>query len=113
MTSYGTHTYTTDVQGILTLSATVSDDIQWEVSITVNCTAPAQPAQLYGPPEDCYPAEGPEFELTDLCVVAGKIVIVSTQDWRVGEALFGETMWLHLYYDAVTDAKENMDDDQD
>ena len=109
MTSYGTHTYTTDVQGSLVLSATVSENIQWEVSITVNCTSPFQPARLSGPPEDCYPAEGPEFELDEFEVFVGKTVIVSTRDWSVGEALFGDNIWAHLYDDAVTDAEENME----
>ena len=113
MTSYGTHTYTTDIQGMFTLSTVVDTGIQWEVSITVNCTSPGCPAKLSGPPEDCYPAEGPEFELDEFEVFVGKTVIIKSKDWNVGEALFSDNLWAHLYDDAVTDAEENPPEEGD
>ncbi len=37
-------------------------DFQFEIE--VDCT-PSVPAQVSGPPESCYPAEGGEIEITD------------------------------------------------
>ena len=30
--------------------------------------SPGRPAQIYGPPERCYPAEGPEVEIGDIYI---------------------------------------------
>ena len=114
MKTYGTHTYNTDVQATLTLSAKVEDDgLQWEVSITVTCTSPYRPAQLYGPPEHCSPAEGPEYEFEEFEFFAGKVVILKSTDWTVAEALFGPNIWNHLYDDAVTDAEEQPQEEEE
>ena len=110
MTAYGTHTYTTTMQGELMLPTAFDDTLQWEVSVTVTCTYPGCTAQLYGPPENCYPAEGPEFEFVSFKFFVGKLVIVETRNWAVAEALFGKIIWNHLYYDAVADAEENPDE---
>ena len=111
MTNYGTHTYNTDVQGWLKYLERVDDDgLLWEVSITVTCTYHGCAAQLCGPPENCYPAEGPEFEFISFEFFVGKTVIVDSESWAVAEALFGKIIWKHLYDDAVTDAEENFDD---
>ena len=70
MPNYGTHTYNTDVQACLVLSGNAIDDgLDWEVSVTVACTSPYVPAQVYGPPENCYPSEGPEFEWDEFPVL--------------------------------------------
>ncbi len=114
MPNYGTHTYTADVQATLSLSAEVEDDgLQWEVSVTVTCTSPYRPAQLYGPPEHCYPAEGSEFEFDEFKFFVGKVVILKSTDWTVAEALFGKNIWNHLYDDAVTDAEENPPEEEE
>lgn len=36
------------------------------VTIDYRITSPGYPAKLSGPPEDCYPAEGPEFEVESI-----------------------------------------------
>ncbi len=109
--TYGTHTYNTDLQGELVLSGLAFDDgLQWEVSVTVTCTSPYVPAQLYGPPENCYPAEGPEFEWVEFEFFVGKTVIVKSTNEHVAAALFGELIWAQLVQDAITDAEENPDD---
>ena len=111
MNNYGTHTYNTDLQGTLALSAAVEDDgLDWEVSVTVTCTYPGCAAQLYGPPENCYPAEGPEFEFENFEFFAGNKIILRSEKWAVAEALFGKIIWNHLYNDAVINAEENPDD---
>lgn len=111
MANYGTHTYNTTLQSWLKLDADRQEiGLEWEVSITVTCTSPYQPAQVYGPPEDCYPAEGPEFEFDSFEFFAGNKMILRSEKWSVGEALFGENIWNHLYDDAVINAEENPDD---
>lgn len=43
---------------------------------------PGHPAKLYGPPEDCYPAEGPEVEVDEVTVIIdGKRHALP--DWQV------------------------------
>ncbi len=109
--TYGTHTYNTDMQGELVLSGNCFDDgLQWEVSVTVTCTYPGCSAQLCGPPENCYPAEGPEFEWDEFKFFVGKTVIVKSKSEEIAAALFGEQIWAQLIRDAITDAEENPDD---
>ncbi len=111
MPNYGTYTYNTELQGAFALDVAREDDgLLWEVSVTVTCTYPGCAAQLYGPPENCYPAEGPEFEFVSFEFFVGKTVIVSSGNWAVAQALFGAVIWNHLYNDAVLDAEENPDD---
>ena len=119
MANYGTHTYTTEVQAWLLLPTGASsglkedEGLQWEVSITVTCTSPYVPAQLSGPPENCYPAEGPEYELEEFEFFAGKKSILRSDKWAMAEALFGTNIWNHLYDDAVTDAEENLPEEEE
>ena len=114
MTTYGTHTYNTDVQGILILDGKKGGDgLQWEVSVTVTCTSPYVPAQLYGPPEYCDPAQGPEYEFDSFEFFVGKVVILRSKSWTVAEALFGANIWNHLYDDAVTDAEANPPEEEE
>ena len=110
MTDYGTHTYNTTMQGELVLSTAFDDTLQWEVSVTVTCTSPYVPAKLYGLPEDCYPAEGPEFEFDEFEFFVGKTMIVKSRNEHVAVALFGEIIWARLVRDAITDAEENPDE---
>ena len=97
MPNYGTHTYNTNIHGwlnysenkVVILKSVEDDGLQWEVSITVTCTSPYVPAQLCGPPENCYPAEGPEYEFEEFEFFAGKKRILRSEKWSVAEALFG------------------------
>ena len=121
MPNYGTHTYNTNIHGwlnysenkVVILKSVEDDGLQWEVSITVTCTSPYVPAQLCGPPENCYPAEGPEYEFDEFEFFVGKVVILRSKSWVVAEALFGENIWNHLYDDAVTDAEENPPEEEE
>ena len=54
MAKYGTFDYVTTLED--------SDGIEREVLVVLACTALGTDAQLYGPPENCYPAEAPEFD---------------------------------------------------
>ena len=43
------------------------DDVDTEIDLVVQGTVSKFiPARLYGPPEDCYPAEGGEVEITEV-----------------------------------------------
>lgn len=46
----------------ITLECPVCEE-EFELSIDVT---PGEPAQTYGPPENCYPGSGPEADLSDL-----------------------------------------------
>ena len=115
MANYGTHTYNTNIHGwlnysenkVVILKSVEEDGLEWEVSITVICTSPYVPAQLCGLLENCYPAEGPEYEFAEFEFFAGKKIICRSKSWSMAEALFGANIWNHLYDDAVTDAEEN------
>jgi hypothetical protein len=37
-----------------------------EFVVTLKCTAQSTPGQTYGPPEQCWPAEAPEFEVDNI-----------------------------------------------
>lgn len=40
--------------------------VTYTFTFDLRCTLPYRPAQLYGLPEHCYPAEGPEFEIVGI-----------------------------------------------
>ena len=108
MPNYGTHTYTTDVQGTLLFPTYVLDKyFVWEVSITIACTSRYRPAHTCGPPEHCDPEEAAEYEFDEFRLRRRFTTILKSTDWSVAEALFGANIWSHLYDDAVTDAEEN------
>ena len=108
MPNYGTHTYATNVQGVLLSPTNVLDeDFEWEALITVACTSPHRPAQLGGPPEHCDPEQAAEYEFDEFRLSASGTTILKSTDWAVAEALLGKRIWKHLYDDAVTDAEEN------
>lgn len=82
------------------------EEVSWEVSIELDCTYAGCPAKLSGPPEDCYPAEGPEFEFKEFTVFVGKTTIVKSKSPSVAEALFGEMLWGKLMDSATIEAEE-------
>jgi len=42
------------------------EPVLWGIQIDMKQISPYIPAQLSGPPENCYPAEGPEWEVTGI-----------------------------------------------
>jgi hypothetical protein len=76
---------------------------------TLTCTSPGCAAQLYGPPENCYPAEAAEFELDSVAVLDGEsnphIISVDILANIVGRELADK-----LVEKAIEDAQENMED---
>ncbi len=45
---------------------------EFEAVLDVHVTYRGRPASLYGPPENCSPAEGPEWQMRTIWVDAGK-----------------------------------------
>ena len=56
---------------------------EWEAVITGVFT-PGDPGRTYGPPEDCYPPEGAEFEITG---VSFKVQDPTPFQWGIADAL--------------------------
>jgi len=82
--TYGNYTYNTTIEVIFVLG---SEAIEWEVSIDMECTYPGDPGRLSGPPEDCYPPEGPEFEWTRVHVFVGSNTVFDTSEMKVKEVM--------------------------
>ena len=82
------------------------ESIEIEFQITLICTALGQPARLGGPPEDCYPAEAPEFEVSTIYVINddGNPVEVSEEAFR---AFVGAGIADKLMEDAAVEANES------
>lgn len=68
MTNY--YNYTIDFT--LSVDDNVEEFTTVELEICLRLTSPGRPAKLYGPPEDCYPAEDPEWELGALTLLFSK-----------------------------------------
>ena len=98
-------TYDTELQ-IQFLDYDQELEVSWEVSIELECTYAGCSAKLSGPPEDCYPAEGPEFEFKEFTVFVGKTIIVRSKHYSVAVALFGDMVWGRLIDDATIEAEE-------
>ena len=60
----------------MTVPIIVKDNIlcEFEAAVDIKVTSYGCPAQTYGPPEDCYPGEGPEWEVES--------VYVDAQEWK-------------------------------
>lgn len=60
-------------------AADLEDGREVEFQLTMDCTSRGCAAQLYGLPENCYPAEAAEFELASVHVLdeEGKPVKIS------------------------------------
>ncbi len=50
----------------------IRGDLAQEIGfcLSMNCSTPGTPAQLFGRPEDCYEAEAAEFELDSIHLIA-------------------------------------------
>jgi hypothetical protein len=58
-------------------------EVDVAIEVDYECTDPGTPGRTYGPPEDCYPAEGPEIEFGPLCAVTlpgGYVLDVDTDE---------------------------------
>ena len=84
------------------------DGKEAEFQLTLNCVTLGCPAQLYGPPENCSPAEAAEFELDSVHVLddEGKPVKISEE---ILEAVVGQTVARQMIEDAETEAMESGD----
>ena len=84
-----------------------------EYRIHFDVTSPFVPAQTYGPPERCYPAEGPEWEITGIDGEAWDgnpaspfwVPIEKTHLKHEIEAIYGWAEGLDLSDEAVEDAE--------
>jgi len=79
-----------------------------EFLITLTCVTPGTPAQLYGPPENCYEAEAAEFELESIHVLDddGNPVKISEE---IMAAIMGKELAQAVIEDAETDAMDSGD----
>lgn len=89
------------------------DDSFGEPSITIGleCATRSNPGQLSGPPEHCYPPEGPEFELASITF---DVPVVNSPELEALEltyfqfcAIYGEEVADALICRATDDAIEN------
>ena len=83
-----------DVEIILDING-VGDDLTAEVNVDF---APGLPAQLYGPPENCYPAEPAEVDVLKATVTLDDGVMDITEMVRDDPKLYDRV------YDAAIDA---------
>ncbi len=85
---------------------TKGDGHEVEFLLTLNCVTLGSPAQLYGEPGDCYPAEAAEFELESVHVLddEGKPHLISEEILR---AIVGEEVVRQMIEDAKTEAIES------
>ena len=84
------------------------DGKEAEFQLTLNCVTSGCPAQLYGPAENCYPAEAPEFELESIHVLDddGNPIKISEE---ILKAVVGEDIFQTMVENAETEAMESGD----
>jgi hypothetical protein len=100
---------------IRTMSGDDGDGPEYRIHFEV--TSPYVPAQTYGPPERCYPAEGPEIQITGIdgeeWNTARKfydwVPIEKTHLKYEVEAVYGWAELLDLSDEAVEDAMAERD----
>lgn len=104
----------TDFESTQSLEIEGPEDSFGEPSIIIGmeCTARSDPGCVSGPPEHCYPPEGPEFELTTISVDVPKVnskelegVLIFTYNQFC--AVYGAEVADALIERATTDACEN------
>lgn len=63
------------------------EDDGTETEITVRCyVTPYRPARTWGPPEDCYPAEGGDVDILSAVDEAGRpVTLTDAEEERVSE----------------------------
>ncbi len=95
--------YTTD----FTISVDEDQEIftTVEVEFYLKLTDRGRPAKIYGPPEDCYPAEAPEWELDSIVLVFSKTHKLSIEEVDF-IALFGQKFFDKHYELAEEEANE-------
>ena len=74
----------------------------------MDCTSRGCSAQLYGPPENCYPSEAPEFELDTVHVFDEKCNPHKIS-WDVLVAFVGAEAAQKMVDSAINDAVESGD----
>ena len=83
-------------------------DVDWDedCQVTVELIGSYRPAKLYGPPEDCYPAEYPELDVTLVTDSAGNDITDTLTDNQI-ESLCDKA------WDVYEAIKEGQADDSD
>ncbi len=109
---YGSHTWNGTINAVFPDRDKDSDPVEWEVSVEMDCTFPGDPGQITGPPENCYQAEGPEFEWSEVTVFVGGHTFMKTKDPKALVALLGDTVSDHVLDEAMTDACENWEPEE-
>lgn len=79
-----------------------------EFEFEMECTSPGCSAQLYGAPENCYPAEAAEFELISVSVF-DRDGNPRKVPWEILEGILGVKLADKLVEKAKLDAEENME----
>lgn len=74
--------------------------------LTLNCVTPGTPAQLYGPAENCYPAEGAEFELDSIHLIdeEGNHILITA---AMFSAFVGQDIETKMFESACLEAEES------
>ncbi len=111
MSDYGSYTYNTTIE-VQFLSG--GERVEWEVSIEMKCTYPGDPGRQVGPPEECYPPEGAEFEWERVHLFVGEHTILDTdkikginKQQRLVELVIGDRAFIILDLNAQDAASEN------
>ncbi len=76
--------------------------------LDMNCVSPGCKAQLFGPPENCYPAEDAEFELDTIHVLDGEGNPTEISEDLLSK-IIGPELVAKLIERAVVDAHETME----
>lgn len=84
------------------------DSRQVEFQIVLRCVTRSTPGRLSGPPEDCYPPEGAEFEVEHICIV-NENDDPTPISIKLFEALCGDGMAEQIIEDAMVEADETGD----
>jgi hypothetical protein len=63
-------------------------DTDWVVEIDYRVTSYGCEAQTYGPPESCYPSEGPEWEVRSITLRRDEGANVVTPEWEATGKMF-------------------------
>jgi hypothetical protein len=96
---------------IRTMSGDDGDGPEYRIHYEV--TSPYVPAQVFGPPEGCYPAEGPEWNITciecELWPSGPWISIEQTHDALQVAQIYDWAVDLDLSDEAVEDAMAERD----